>query len=259
MPGLLPARVVVLPGDDPFHWQAHRLADALGLPCMAQPGTADFTLQYTPQGLLLLRAGDRKGLLIDWAAGAAAHRRQYGGGELLVKAFGKLPRQSRVLDATAGLGTDSRVLAEAGFRVTAVERNPVLHALLADALQRAGNEAALAGCLQHLQLCCADAVAVMRSQAFDAVYLDPMFPVRDKAAAVKKPMVYLQALLGEGTADDALLLQAALACARCRVVVKRPLKAPCLPGPAPDAQYRGKAVRFDAYVIAGARRPDDGG
>ena len=37
------------------------------------------------------------------------------------------------LDATAGLGEDSLILAAAGFQVKLFERNPVIHQLLEDA------------------------------------------------------------------------------------------------------------------------------
>ena len=60
--------------------------------------------------------------------------------ELLVKAAkvkadgGERPR---AVDATAGLGDDSLLLAAAGFDVVLIERNPVIAALLQDALERA--------------------------------------------------------------------------------------------------------------------------
>ena len=41
------------------------------------------------------------------------------------------------VDATAGLGEDSLLLAAAGFSVTLIERDPAIAALLSDALERA--------------------------------------------------------------------------------------------------------------------------
>ena len=237
-------KVAVRQGSDLFYARSEALAKALGLPLLAD-GKAEFWLECTEAGLALCKTGDRKGVLLDWSAGGIEYRRRQANSELLVKAMGVLPKGASVLDATAGFATDSLLLAIAGFDVTACERNPVVHALQRDAYERMQS----CGCddiLARLHLLQADAITVLQAQCFDAVYLDPMFPDRSKSAAVKKPMVYLQALL-EARDDEADLLEAALASARKRVVVKRPLKAPYLAERKPAGQKRGKAVRFDIY------------
>ena len=82
----------------------------------------------------------------------------------------------------------------------------------------------------------------------DVIYLDPMFPARDKSAAVKKEMALFQLLL-EGHEDAGLgLLPWALGCDPSRVVVKRPLRAPPLEDREPSHRIIGKAVRYDVYV-----------
>jgi 16S rRNA (guanine1516-N2)-methyltransferase len=87
--------------------------------------------------------------------------------------------------------------------------------------------------------------------SIDVIYLDPMFPARDKSASVKKDMALFQALLGAGEsatdADD--LLVWALEQAVARVVVKRPAKAAELAGSKPSHVIAGKAVRYDVYVL----------
>ena len=55
----------------------------------------------------------------------------------------------------------------------------------------------------------------------DVVYLDPMYPHRQKSALVKKEMRVFQSLVGADEDAD-LLLAPALALATRRVVVKRP-------------------------------------
>ncbi len=84
----------------------------------------------------------------------------------------------------------------------------------------------------------------------DVVYLDPMFEHDDKQTAqVKKDMQAFRAVVGQDTdADD--LLEKALACARCRVVVKRARKAAPLAGREPSYALTGKANRFDVYALA---------
>ena len=63
------------------------------------------------------------------------------------------------VDATAGLGDDSLLLAAAGFRVLLFERNPVIAALLADALERAAGHPELVGIVARMQLVNDDSVA----------------------------------------------------------------------------------------------------
>jgi 16S rRNA (guanine1516-N2)-methyltransferase len=79
------------------------------------------------------------------------------------------------------------------------------------------------------------------------VYLDPMFPGRNKSAAVKKEMQVFHHLVGPD-ADASELLAAALGRARQRVVVKRPRLADPVAGPPPDHVLEGVRNRFDLYT-----------
>jgi 16S rRNA (guanine1516-N2)-methyltransferase len=82
----------------------------------------------------------------------------------------------------------------------------------------------------------------------DVIYLDPMYPHREKSSLVKKEMRLFQALVGEDL-DDAELLNAALQKARYRVVVKRPRKGFAIEGVTPSYQLMGKSCRYDIYSI----------
>ena len=238
------------------------LAGRLQLPlCQSHSAGYPYFLQYTDQGLALVPAERQAGkpFVVDLVGGSHGHRRQSGGGELLVKAIGGPRRaQPTVLDATAGFGGDSLVLASWGYRVTAVERCGWVHALLADGLARARLQAeadpALAEVLNRLQLRAGDARELLSAPdaACDVVYLDPMFPESDNTARVKKPMRALQTLLGPDPAPQALWQQA-MQVARHRVVVKRALKAPELGDRPVSVCFRGKAVRFDVYSKAAWR------
>jgi 16S rRNA (guanine1516-N2)-methyltransferase len=83
----------------------------------------------------------------------------------------------------------------------------------------------------------------------DVVYLDPMFPGHEKRkTAERKPLRLLRAVVGREP-DEPEMLGLALAAARDRVVVKRPLKAPFF-APSewtPVHQVFGRSVRFDVY------------
>ena len=155
------------------------------------------------------------------------------------------------VDATAGLGEDSLLLAAAGFDVTLVEHDPVIAALLRDGLERATNEPQLEGIVGRMRLIEGDSVEVLAglTEAPDVVYLDPMFPTKRKDAATKKKLQLLQMLEMPCSDGDAeALLHAALAARPRKVVVKRPLKGPNLAGLKPSSTFAGKVVRYDVYV-----------
>ncbi|WP_245932462.1 class I SAM-dependent methyltransferase [Isoalcanivorax indicus] len=239
-----PARLALLPGA-PAQLAGPRLPDeaaAAAYPLVL--GTRDGVLAlWRPQGR-------ETPLYVDFSGGRMGYRlsAERARHERLVRAAGRLPDEGGLLvDATAGLGRDAALLAAAGWQVVMLERHPVLHALLADGLARAP---LLAGRLTLVQ---ADSCAwlAQSSEAPTVVYLDPMFPARDKSAAVKKELVWLQ-WLTDATPDEteeAALLAAALATASKRVVVKRPLRAAPLAGRAPSHAHSGKTVRFDVYGV----------
>ena len=192
---------------------------------------------------------------VDFGSDGMRHRRRSGHNELLGRAIGVSARRHlQVLDATAGLGRDSFVLADMGCKVILCEREPVIVAMLEQGLQAAlasGDEWLLQAA-RGMSLVAGDAreLAAPQLASTDVVYLDPMFPPRDKSAAVKKEMALFHILLGEASTyqdADALLLWA-VAQDIPRVVVKRPPRAPVLAGKKPSHSVAGKAVRFDVYV-----------
>ncbi|MDR1935391.1 MAG: class I SAM-dependent methyltransferase [Candidatus Accumulibacter sp.] len=229
---------------------ARRWAQRLGLPF---GGHGELQLQLGPDGLQLAwrHPGAPGPVRVDFARGAAAHRRCFGGGsgQMIARAVGVLPgMRPSVLDATAGLGRDAFVLAGLGCELTLIERHPLIAALLEDGLRRAQDDAGAAPVAARMRLREGDAVASMRDWSGEppqVVYLDPMFPQRGKSALVKKEMRVFRPLVGD---DDApALLAAALALATHRVVVKRPRKAPPLGDVAPSYTLEGKSSRFDVY------------
>jgi 16S rRNA (guanine1516-N2)-methyltransferase len=193
-------------------------------------------------------------VFVDFTGGANAYRLQ-GGAELIVKAVrGRSKENLRVLDATAGLGRDSLVLASRGFQVDMLERSPIVAALLADGLERGANsvDARLEQIVSLMTLHNTDALIYLRklkeNDRPDVIYLDPMFPPTEKSALVKKEMRLFQQLFhGLDERYDELLILAKN-CARLRVVVKRPRKAEALAGQTPNYALEGKSVRFDVYT-----------
>jgi len=172
-----------------------------------------------------------------------------GAADPLRKAIGAPPSDAAtVIDATAGWGGDAARLAGWGYRVTAVEKHPLVAALLLYAHAQCRD----ADLRARLTIVHGDSAAYLGTVACapHVVYLDPMYPLSPKSAAAKKPLALLRRLAGP-PGDNRALLEAALACARRRVVVKRPHRAP----PLDDrrvGEVAGKLVRFDIYKPAAA-------
>ncbi|PWL78932.1 MAG: SAM-dependent methyltransferase [Coriobacteriia bacterium] len=173
-------------------------------------------------------------------------------GELLVRAARlKGIEEPTLVDATAGLGQDSLLLAAAGFSVTLIECNPVIAAMLVDAIERARRDPELADAAGRMRVIEGNSLKVLRDLSMppDVVYLDPMFPGRSKSAAVKKKFQLLHRL-EMPCEDEMALLEAARAAHPRKIVIKRPVKGPHLAGVKPDYTLRGKAVRYDCIVMA---------
>lgn len=179
-------------------------------------------------------------------------RRRHRGKELLLKAVGGRRAGLRVVDATAGLGRDSLLLASYGAEVSLCEREPVVAEMLADGLRRGRGQSEVGELVARMTLIPGSALVHLQGLAAaerpDVVYLDPMFPESGKSAQVKKEMRLFHTLVGPDE-DDGALLDQALQSARYRVVVKRGAKAPALLGPKPQYAVLGKAVRFDIYPL----------
>ena len=208
--------------------------------------------------------------------------------ELLVKATKVKGREKlRVIDATAGMGEDSLLLAASGCEVTLYEQDPVIAALLQDTMRRALEEAALHEIVMRMQLVEGDSIDHLRKlgeaatgsnvqcgmegedahhgssphetldatangsdialKRPDVIYLDPMFPERQKSGLVKKKFQLIHYLEAPAENEEALM-QAAIAARPFKIVVKRPAKGPYLAGLKPSYSLDGKAIRYDCYV-----------
>tara|TARA_R110002167_G_scaffold305579_1_gene509880 strand:+ start:182715 stop:183542 length:828 start_codon:yes stop_codon:yes gene_type:complete len=220
---------------------------------------AAFELRFEQNCLSLHKRDEPKldGISVDFVSGAVAHRRKFGGGrgQSIAKAVGlKQGVTPTVVDGTAGLGRDAFVLASLGCKVIMVERHPVVAALLEDGLRRAYEDAEIGEWMRDLMsLFHGSSISALADAAqssgteIDVVYLDPMYPHREKSALVKKEMRVFQTLVGADLDADGLLAPA-MALATKRVVVKRPDYAEDLDGVKPSMVIATKKNRFDVYV-----------
>jgi len=193
-------------------------------------------------------------MVINFVSGKTAYRRKYGhaGGEAICRAVGiKKGHRPKIIDATAGLGRDAFVLATMGCHVHMIERSVVIAKLLADALCRARDDEKIGAIIQDkLSLRYGDSRQALLEVPFEpeVIYLDPMFPQKEKSALVKKDMRMLHEVVGQD-ADADELMHVALMRASHRVVVKRPAYAGFLGKMTPQTSIKTKKHRFDIYLV----------
>ena len=192
--------------------------------------------------------------------------------ELLLQAA-KLTADSQVIDATAGFGHDSLILASTGAQVTMLEQQPLMALLLLVEQLRMSTLPNWQKLMSRLQIINTDALTYFKrfnnylgadnEQAIDVIYLDPMFPEDSyqdsktgKGAKVGKHMQALHQLAHPPTLDEEQqLLQSAQAVVsqngqkQGRVIVKRPQFAPLLADQQPSESWNNEAVRFDGYFV----------
>ena len=163
--------------------------------------------------------------------------------EFLVKAVKSknVGENPLVVDATAGLGEDSILLAAAGYRVMMFEYNPVICALLEDAMDRARKTDELREIINRMTLIEGDSTEKMSeiNERPEAVFLDGL---------VKKKFQLLQKLEKPAT-DERKMYEEALKLRPKKIIVKRPLKGPVLEGTKPSYSIKGKAIRYDCILI----------
>ncbi|MGY2797799.1 16S rRNA (guanine1516-N2)-methyltransferase [Ewingella americana] len=216
---------------------------------------ANMALVLTPERLELRKLDEPKlgAIFVDFVGGTMAHRRKFGGGrgEAVAKAVGvKGSYLPNVVDATAGLGRDAFVLASLGCHVRMLERNPVVAALLDDGLERGYRDAEIGPWLrERMTLLHASSLTTLSelTPKPEVVYLDPMYPHKQKSALVKKEMRVFQGLVGPDEDADGLL-EPARRLATKRIVVKRPDYAPPMADIAAQAAVITKSHRFDIYT-----------
>ncbi|WP_417712825.1 class I SAM-dependent methyltransferase [Pseudophaeobacter arcticus] len=192
-------------------------------------------------------------LRVDFVEGPVAHRLRFGGGrgQDLAKAIGlRAGKTPTVIDATAGLGRDSFLLASLGAQVTLIERSEKMHALLMQGMERAEKEGGqFREIIGRMTLLKGDAKDLIPKLSGDAILIDPMHPARKKSALVKRELRQVRDIVG--TDDDAAdLVRVAIQHARKRVVLKWPAKADPIEGvQVCTHQIRGKTTRYDVFMV----------
>ncbi len=232
---------------------AEKLARTLNVEFTEAPevaAKADILLRYNKEGLFFESEGQV--LHGDFSTLRQRLEKSRVDHELLVKAAkfkGEKPEDLTAVDATAGLGEDSMLLAFAGFKVTLYERDPIICALLKDTVRRACKIQWLADAAKRMNVVEGDSITELPKMADppDMILLDPMFPAKKNSGLVKKKfqMIYL---LERQSSDEDCLLEAALKAHPRKIVVKRPAGGPFLGGLKPGYSISGKTIRYDCIV-----------
>ena len=154
--------------------------------------------------------------------------------EMLVKAVKSDKEGRKAIDATAGMGEDAFLIA----------------ALLKDAIRRAKKNMDLKDIAGRMKVIEGNSVEGMSKllDPVDVIYLDPMFPARQKSSLINKKLQLIQKLEPPCSGEKDLF-DAAIRANPDKIIVKRPLKSECLAGREPSYTLKGKAIRYDCYVL----------
>lgn len=240
--------IVICTGKGANMEQAEKLALALQAPITQEPGEK-LTVLFDEQGVSLTgyglkyRGDFEESMLHRVTKGRLQH-------EILAKAVKTAKEVPVAIDATAGMGEDSLLLAAYGYEVTMYEQNPVVAALLRDALQRAKKHPELGPIVERMHLVEGNSVELILQGGVtpDLIYLDPMFPARQKSGLIHKKLQLIQKL-EPPCGEESSLFETAIQANPMKIVVKRPLKSPFLAKKKPSYSLNGKAIRYDCYVI----------
>lgn len=170
--------------------------------------------------------------------------------EMLVRAAKSDKPGRKAIDATAGMGEDAFLLAAQGYEVTLFEQNPVIAVLLKDALRRAKKHPVLKDIASRMNLVQDNSVEGMSKllDPVDVIYLDSMFPARQKSSLINKKLQLIQKL-EPPCSEETDLFDAAISASPSKIIVKRPLKSEFLAGRKPSYTLNGKAIRYDCYTL----------
>ena len=193
-------------------------------------------------------------LKCSFIEGPILHRLKYGRGrgQNLAKAVGmKFNKNRNIIDATAGLGYDSFILASIGAKVTLIERSQKMYELLQNGIDEGisfGGE--IEKIINRMELLFGDSKDILPKLTPEVIMIDTMYKDRKKTALVKNNMRLVRDIVGPDS-DYIDLLKVALNCATNRVVLKQPRYAePIKEIRKCSHQILGKTIRYDVFMTS---------
>ncbi|OFZ19564.1 MAG: hypothetical protein A2Z20_08360 [Bdellovibrionales bacterium RBG_16_40_8] len=166
--------------------------------------------------------------------------------DCLARAIGyKKGEVLRVIDATAGLCRDAFHIACLGCQVVAIENNLQIFNVVSYFVNLLPTKYNLTLVHQEAKKFL---LSLSENDRPDVIYLDPMFPEKNKSAKPGKESELLKLLAPIASIEEEKnFLNSALQVAKKRVVIKRPLYAPAIKS-SPQIVFKGKSVRYDVYI-----------
>lgn len=141
-----------------------------------------------------------------------------------------------VFDVTAGLLSDSLLMYAMGAKISAFERNPLVQALITNALKNFP--------LENFSFSPMTITSVSDFSRCDVIFFDPMYKEVNQKSLPKKEMQVFREVVGKD--EDALEVFEFLKSQNRRLVMKRSLKA--TPFGTPDFTSSGKSTAYDVYL-----------
>ena len=225
--------------------------DFLELDFVTSLPTNESYFQYNKDGLSFVggSSNPRSILHVDFLKGKLGwrlKRAQHEGN--LKKALGKKDKKLFIFDATAGLLSDTMIFLSLGHKVVAVEQSKILFCLVNDAIQRARDKIPH---LNNLEFLNDNSQLVYKKQdkVFDAIYLDPMYPIIKKSTKKRGSINNIKQILEiENLAsDEEEIIDIFMKYNYKKIIVKRPLKSEKKYSNI-NYQVKGKTTRFDIYI-----------
>ncbi len=181
-------------------------------------------------------------------------RNKVAGHGLLKKALSVKPSKDVVIwDATGGLLEDSMLMLSYGYNIVTFERNPLMVDLILEAIKNARKDFDFHNILNDRFCFIAKDFRqvvhdgdLLKSNFPDVIYIDPMYPKREKSALGSLKMRQVHQIVGEDL-DTFELLVAARKIAKKRVILKRPNWAQIVSDDLAYS-YTGKSTRYDLYL-----------
>lgn len=239
--------LVVCVGEGGDEEEARILSERLGVRLSLSQGE-NLTVRVDGDGIALVGfgltfRGDFEQMLRRVGHGHLQH-------EMLAHAAKTKADRPSAIDATAGMGEDSLILAACGYEVTMYEKNAVIAALLRDAMKRAEKNPELCEIVGRMHLEESDSINGLSElkEKPELIYLDPMFPKRRKSGLINKKLQLMQKL-EQPCCNEIELLETAIEVRPKKIVIKRPLKGTYLAGKEPDYSIEGKAIRYDCFMF----------
>ena len=148
---------------------------------------------------------------------------------------------------SCGTGKDSTLLLSFGGKVLAFERNEVIYNLLCFYFHCLGELSDFPK--DRLQLINGEFGSSVIDVVPDVIYFDPMYAkVANKKAAPRRQMQEFRSFVGVDN-DYLSQFEKALAVAKNRVVLKRPIKSPIVMEEKCSHSIFGKSTRYDVYLV----------